>query len=146
MDPNPEATNEETPQVDPNASGTTELTEEAKQEQTPEATPAPQASPTNTATIRVVKSTKEFVQANNADVVRVECEIVDVLEDGAESVVDTRSFDYPLDTTDEAIKADLKQCIDTYNAEKVQKAENAERDAAQKNADATIQSLEGFQA
>lgn len=95
------------------------------------------------AKLRVTDAKKDYFQEAKGDMLDVTVQLYydEAEEDGSDRIVEEKRFTYPLKTTPDEIKADLKKVLDTYNQEQVTAAINAEHEAAQKAADETIATL-----
>ena len=67
----------------------------------------------------------------------------DILND--DEVVLSPRHAFPLDTPEDTIKADLTKFLETYVAEQATAQDNSKVEEIQKQADETIQSLEGLE-
>lgn len=101
------------------------------------------------AKLKVISITKEYQQAENATVLEITAEIFNKVSnhDGTpvNEVIETRKFAFPMGTSEEELKGELKKFIDNYNAELESAKENAEQIEAEKVADATIAAVTGFE-
>jgi len=79
---------------------------------------------------RFVKTGEEFLDVT-----------VDFMEDG--NVIETRKLGFPLGTSAEDIKESLAKAVATFELEKVQKVEQKEVDATNKQAKEVIEELKG---
>ena len=88
------------------------------------------------AKLTVKRALKEYSPADNANVLRVDFVIED--EDG----VKESSQAFPLGTSKDDMKAELKKALETHGIEKQQAKENAEKEAAEAQTDEAIQELQ----
>jgi len=83
---------------------------------------------------------KEYFQAQNENVLVANCSIN--LED---KEIEKRSFSFPLDTSEEELKEELKKFIANYNLEAELAQKNKALDEANVEADKTIASVAGLE-
>ena len=91
---------------------------------------------------------KIYSQADNGDVFELR---IDIFEDSLElqengdlpEPIETRSFSYPLTTTEDEMKEEVQKFIENYNAEKKLAAANEESDKIHAEADKVIENLTG---
>lgn len=116
------------------------MSDKAKNQEEVEATPTPEAG---VARLRVKDSNKEYIQAEEADMIDVIVEIYnpEAAEDGSDLVLEEKRFTYPLTKSADEIQEDLKRVLDTFNADAVAAVTNADHEAAQKAADETIATI-----
>ena len=88
----------------------------------------------------ITRATKAIIQETGEEFLDVEFDISD-----GEEVIDTKKAGFPIDTDSDAIVAELKKYTANYEAEKIAAVENAARDAALAEADATIEELVGLE-
>lgn len=88
------------------------------------------------ATLKVKKIEKFDIQAQNETVLNV---TVGIMDNGQE--IEERLLNFPLNTSSEALKAELSKFIKNYNLEVKQAVENADRDAAHAQADEVISEM-----
>lgn len=92
------------------------------------------------AKLRIQKIDKLDVQADNSTVLDVTFELVNTEND---EVIETLRHNFPLNTTEEQMTAELQKVVDTYNNDQELKVKNAELEAAHKVADETIGQMTG---
>lgn len=96
----------------------------------------------STETAKINRATRERKLSDGTQYLDVE--VIFTLGRGETKVEDIRKYAYPVDTTAEAIEADLQKALATRQAERDQaeaaKASEAEADEA----DATVAALEGM--
>ena len=91
--------------------------------------------------LKVDKVEKVFFQADNCERLVVNFTLFGNPDEG----IFERSLAFPLEKTDEEVKAALKKYVDNFNAEAASAVENKALHEAHKNADKTIESLQGLQ-
>ena len=88
-------------------------------------------------TAKIIDIKKDVYQSTQEPFLDVEVSILD--ENG--DIVDTRKYAYKIDTTKEAITADLEKMLETYIIELAQEADQKALLEISKKADETIEAL-----
>lgn len=81
---------------------------------------------------------KDAFQATQEPFLEVEVAFVDETE----AVLDTRKLSYPFETSEEAIKADIKKVLSAYVRDQELAEQNKEADAQAAKADEVVEALQ----
>lgn len=95
--------------------------------------------------IKITNAEKFDSIPDNATVIDVTYDIVNVEKDGSESVVASLRESFSLKSTPEEIQKHLQKKLKSYSIESARAEEQKEIDATLEKADTTIESLVGFE-
>lgn len=90
-------------------------------------------------TLKVVKSSKQYFQAEQKEKIVVDFDLVEG------ETIEPRSLAFELDDSTDIIKEALQKYVDNYNNEIESAKANAEQYAANAKANETLESLDGFE-